>query len=151
MEIVSKAYGKITIDDKQIIHFPYGLFGFESLRDFALLDAEQQPFFWLQSLEVEQIAFILINPNIFRPEYKPSIVKDEIKEIGLDSDDDERGLLFAIVTIPADQSKMTANLQGPVVINRETRRGRQFISTDPEWKVRHNIIEELAAQRNNSC
>lgn len=151
MEINTKAYGTIDIDEKQIIHFPFGLFGFESLRDFALLDAEQKPFFWLQSLDVEQIAFILINPRIFRPDYSPSIVSDELQDIGLDDENDENGLLFAIVTIPADQSRMTANLQGPVMINRESKNGRQFISASPEWKVRHNILEELAAQRNDTC
>jgi flagellar assembly factor FliW len=151
MEINTKAYGTIEIDDKQIIHFPTGLFGFESLKEFALLDAEQQPFFWLQSLEVEQIAFILINPLIFRTDYDPSVVKSELEEIGLKDRDDENILLFSIVTIPEDQSRMTANLQGPVIINKETKTGRQFISTCADWKVRHNIIEELASERNNSC
>jgi flagellar assembly factor FliW len=151
MEIMTKAYGAVDIDEKQIIHFPSGLFGFETLREFALLDAEQKPFFWLQSLEVEQIAFILINPIIFRPDYKPEIVKEELQELGLRNEDDDRYLLFSIVTIPADQSQMTANLQGPVVINRENRWGKQFISTSQDWKVRHNIMKELASQRNNSC
>jgi flagellar assembly factor FliW len=151
MEINTKAYGSIVIDEKQIIHFPSGLFGFENLKEYALLDAEQQPFFWLQSLDVEQIAFILINPLIFRPDYDPAIVKDELQEIGLENNEDENFLLFSIVTIPADQSRMTANLQGPVVINKETKFGRQFISSSSDWKVRHNIIEELASERNNSC
>ncbi len=151
MEIKTKAYGLINIDDKQILHFPNGLFGFEKLNDFALLDAEQQPFFWLQSLEVEQIAFILINPIIFRPDYDPSVVNSELEEIGLINGEDENVLLFSIVTIPADQSRMTANLQGPVIINKEKKIGRQFISTCSDWKVRHNIIEELASERNNSC
>lgn len=151
MEINTKAYGTIEIDDKQILKFPTGLFGFETLHDFALLDAEQQPFFWLQSLDVEQIAFILINPLIFRSDYEPSVVDDELQDIGLSGKDDENLLLLSIVTIPEDQNQMTANLQGPVIINKITKMGRQFISTCPEWKVRHNIIEELSSERNNSC
>ncbi len=151
MEINTKAYGSIDIDEKQILQFPAGLFGFESLTEFALLDAEQQPFFWLQSLEVEQIAFILISPMIFRPDYDPAVLNSELSEIGLQDKDDDNYLLFSIVTIPEDQSRMTANLQGPVVINKETKIGRQFISTCSDWKVRHNIIEELASERNNTC
>ena len=151
MNINTKAYGSIDINNKQIIHFPSGIFGFESLRDFALLDAEQQPFFWLQSLEVEQIAFILINPVIFRSDYTPAIIESELEEIGLNGKSDENILLFSIVTIPADQNKMTANLQGPIIINRENKIGRQFISTCPDWKVRHYIIDELASEGNNQC
>lgn len=151
MEIMTKAYGAVEIDEKQVIHFPSGLLGFETLREFALLDAEQKPFFWLQSLEVEQIAFVLINPLIFKPDYKPLVIEDELQDLGLENEEDDKILLFSIVTIPADQKLMTANLQGPVIINKDIRWGRQFISTSPEWKVRHNIMEELAAQRNNSC
>ena len=71
MQIKSKAYGPIEIDDRQLIRFPSGLFGFETLSDFALLDAAQQPFYWLQSVDVEQVAFVLIKPTIFRTDYRP--------------------------------------------------------------------------------
>ena len=151
MEINTKAYGKIEVDDEQFLHFPSGLFGFEGLREFALIDAEQQPFFWLQSLEVEKIAFILIHPNIFNPDYNPHVPESELREIGLNGADDANFLLFAIVTIPQDQKRMTANLQGPVIINKTTKIGRQFISSSTQWKIRHNIIEELATERDNSC
>ena len=58
---------------------------------------------------------------------------------------------FSIVTIPENASKMTANLQGPIIINRRTRVGRQSISLDPECRVRHSIMSELAAVEQNSC
>jgi len=40
---------------------------------------------------------------------------------------------------------MTANLQGPLVINRDTRRGLQAVLTDSNWKTKHDIIAELEA------
>ncbi len=45
MKIKTKAYGQVDINEKQVIFFPAGIFGFETLREFALLDAEQKPFF----------------------------------------------------------------------------------------------------------
>jgi flagellar assembly factor FliW len=57
-------------------------------------------------------------------------------------------LILAIVTVPGDSSRMTANLQGPLVINRRTHVGRQSISPDPRWAVRHVILEELALVQN---
>ena len=60
-------------------------------------------------------------------------------------------LLFAIVTIPEDSRRMTANLQGPVIINRRTRVGRQFISPSPRWGIRHFILEEMELVRQGSC
>jgi flagellar assembly factor FliW len=148
MKINTKAYGPVDIDKRQIIYFPMGLFGFEKLHEYALLDASQQPFYWLQSLDSEKIAFILIKPHIFRPDYKPGISSDELKEIELDNEAGDNSLIFSIVNIPEEQqNKMTANLQGPVIINKEKRTGAQFISQDTRWKVKHYILEELGSRK----
>lgn len=153
MKITTKAYGPIDIDERQIIVFPVGLFGFENLREYALLDAAQQPFYWLQSLDSEKIAFILIKPQIFRPDYKPEIPQEELKDIDLRTEEEPNALTFSIVNIPSgDQNKMSANLQGPIIINKEKRIGRQFISSNPDWKIKHFILEELAERsKENIC
>jgi flagellar assembly factor FliW len=150
MRIASKPYGEIEIEEKQRITFPRGLFGFEQLREFALLDSTQQPFYWLQSLERVEVAFVLIDPLFFRPDYAPGVDPAEVEEIEITDVDDM--LVFTIVTIPAAADRMTANLQGPLVINRRTRTGRQCISADPRWGVRHVIMEEIArARQGASC
>jgi flagellar assembly factor FliW len=66
VKVLSKAYGLVDVDERQKISFPKGLLGFESFQDFVILDAEREPFYWLQSLDKEQVAFILINPFLFR-------------------------------------------------------------------------------------
>lgn len=151
MRVQTKAYGTIDVDPRQQIEFPYGILGFETLHQYVLLDATQQPFYWLQSLDVPEIAFVLIDPKIFRPDYSPDLSVEELDSIQITNRNSEDCLVFAIVTIPEDHKKMTANLQGPVVINRKVRSGRQCIVTDPEWKIRHLIMEELAAERNEAC
>jgi len=145
MKIRTKPYGEMEIEDRQRIIFPRGVFGFEELREFALLDASQPPFYWLQSLQRVEVAFVLIDPLFFRPDYTPDVDPSELLEIEVSKPDDM--LLFAIVTIPEDSSRMTANLQGPLVINRRTSVGRQSISMNPQWGVRHAILEELALAR----
>jgi flagellar assembly factor FliW len=142
---LTKAFGAVEVDERQRLRLPFGLLGFENLHDFALLDAAQPPFYWLQSLEVADIAFALIDPRVFRPDYSPGVSAEELAEIGLQRSED--ALVFAIVTIPEQPREMTANLQGPLLVNRETRIGRQFISNDPRWLVRHSILAELAAMR----
>ncbi|RKX78387.1 MAG: flagellar assembly protein FliW [Spirochaetes bacterium] len=149
MKIKTKAYGTVEVDERQEIYFPYGILGFESFKHFVLMDAREKPFYWLQSVDVPEIAFILINPYLFRPDYSLDVPGEELEDIGIT--DSEDSLVFAIVTIPENQSKMTANLQGPIVINKKSRTGKQMISDNPRWKVRHLILEELAAVRNEVC
>jgi len=149
MRILTRPYGETDIDERQVLSLPWGLLGFEDLHSWALLDAAQPPFYWLQSLERPEIAFVLIDPRHFRPDYEPGAEPAELA--GLELASDEERLVFAIVTIPAQSSRMSANLQGPLVINRRTRVGRQVVSTDPRWAVRHVIADELAARRSSAC
>ncbi len=149
MRVETKPYGTVEIDERQKIFFPYGILGFEKLKHYVLLDARQQPFYWLQSSDAVEVAFVLINPRIFQPEYILEVQPDELEEIGIENIED--ALDFVIVTIPEDPSKMTANLQGPIIVNRNTRVGRQSISLNLKWMVRHVIMEELAAVEQNTC
>ncbi|MEW5814151.1 MAG: flagellar assembly protein FliW [Spirochaetota bacterium] len=149
MQIYTKPYGTIEVDERQKINFPFGILGFENLKNYALIDALQQPFYWLQSLDVPEIAFVLINPFLFRPDYTIDIPDEELEEIGITKPED--CLVFTIVTIPENQTKMTANLQGPILINKNERIARQAISTNPKWRIRHYILEELAAVKDEVC
>jgi flagellar assembly factor FliW len=144
VKVRTKAYGCIEVDERQRIVFPRGLFGFEELKDYVLLDAERQPFYWLQSLENEQAAFVLLNPFLIRPDYELNIANEELADIGIDKP--EKALVFTIVTIPPDGGPMTMNLQGPLAINRDTREGTQAVLNDPRWKTKHDIMAEIAGR-----
>jgi len=149
MRVLTRPYGEIDLDERQRIGLPWGLLGFEDLHDWVLLDAAQPPFIWLQSLERPEIAFVLIDPLVFRPDYAPNADPAEVAGLELAAPDD--ALVFVIVTVPAEGARMTANLQGPLLINRRTRTGCQVVSTDPRWGVRHVIADELAARRASAC
>ncbi len=145
MTVDTKAYGTVEVDERQIITIPSGLYGFEGLERFVLMDARQRPFYWLQSLDVQDVAFVLIDPKLIRPDYDADIDSADFEALSLEGPDDEHFLQFSIVTIPEDRQGMTANLQGPIIINKESRIGRQCISQNDIWHVRHNILEEMAA------
>jgi len=141
MKVNTKAFGLIDVDEKQKINFPDGLFGFEEYNDYVLMDAEQEPFFWLQSVKEQDIAFILVNPFLFRSDYEVNIANEDLAKIGISSP--ENALIFVIVTIPQGGSPMTANLQGPLVINKQEMKGMQAVLSDVRWKTKHDIIAEL--------
>jgi flagellar assembly factor FliW len=141
VKIDTKAFGLIDVDEKQKLIIPHGLFGFEETTEYVILNAEHEPFYWLQSVKEKEIAFILINPFLFRKDYEVNIANEELAEIEITSP--EEALIFVIVTIPQDGSPMTANMQGPVVINKEKMTGMQAILSDVKWKTKHDIIAEL--------
>ena len=141
MKVDTKAFGLVELDEKQKVKIPLGLFGFEDYTEYVLLDAEHEPFFWLQSIDEKEIAFVIINPFLFRKDYEANVTNEELAEIGIKSA--ENALVFVIVTIPQDGGNMTANLQGPIIINKESMTAMQAILPDPKWKTKHDIIAEM--------
>jgi len=140
----TKALGQIEIDPRQIVHFPDGLYGFDDFHEFALIEENpESPFKWLQSTADPGLAFIVIQPELFlKNPYLPAISSTELASLQAQKLED--CIIFVIVTIPENQpEKMTANLQGPVLIHREKKIGRQVISTNDSHLVRVSILEQL--------
>lgn len=145
MRIQTKMMGELDIDERQIIDFPDGLIGFRKFTSYALLDAPQKPYFYLQSMELAELGFILLDPFLFRPDYSIDVADEAMRSIGVIDPDD--ALVLTMVTVPPDGGPITANLMGPLVIGRKIRRGAQVILTDPRWATKHDVMAELAASR----
>jgi len=141
--IDSTRFGRIEVDEEAVITFPQGLFGFESCRRFVVLCLdEKSPFRWLQSLEEPNVAFVVIEPSQFMPDYAPTISDADAHALGLDADTPY--LTFVIVTVPPGKpEEMTANLMGPIIINASTRIARQVIVEDDCYTTKHSIVQEI--------
>ena len=138
MKIDTLHLGTLEIDERQKILFPHGLYGFELQTQWALLDSPQPSFYLLQSLEQRDISFILINPYLFQSDYLLDIADTDYKSIHAPAG--EQLLVFAIVTVRETPLPITANLMGPLLINRVKRVGIQAIQQDPRWKTKHPIV-----------
>ena len=141
MLVETKMNGAKDVDEKHIITIPAGLFGFEEYTDFALIESEYEPFVWLQSLQEKNLAFLLIDPFLICEDYEADIDDRELLKIGIKDPADV--MVMTVVTVPSDGSPVTANLQGPLIINKKNRRCMQAILDGTRWTTKHNIIEAL--------
>ncbi len=143
MKISTSRFGEIEVNPHDIIEFPDGILGFEDYHRYLVLNAqENSPFRWLQCIDDGNLAFIVIEPLNFLFEYDLEISDDDTAFLGLTKP--EEVLLYVIVTIPEDPRRMTANLQGPLVINVANRKARQVISTNVNHPLRASIVDEMA-------
>jgi len=141
MKINTASFGEIEVDDKQQIYFPAGIIGFEPYKNYVLLDSEKEHFYILQSLDQVKNSFILINPYLVRSDYVLEILDADLAEIGCD--DPQKLLVFSIVTLPNDITKISCNLLGPILINKKNLLGRQSISLG-NWQTKHFFFEKMA-------
>lgn len=145
VEVETKMYGTMQVSIKQKIIFEEGLYGFEKLSVFYLLDTEDGgPFYYLQSGEDKDLLFILINPYIFKKDFVLDVRKEDLNKIGISKEEDaEKMLVFSIVTILENSKGMTANLLGPILINTDKKVGIQALSLVEGYSTKHNILEEM--------
>ena len=120
-----------------------GLLGFEQSKDYLLLaNPDEAPFGWLQMKEDPKLAFVVIDPFLITPEYKPEIPQADVEFLGLERADD--AAVFNIVTIHMG-NRATVNLKGPIVINRYTRVGKQVvIANAQDYSVQHPVKVEAS-------
>lgn len=141
MELMTKARGKIDVSQERFLTIPEGLIGFEKFTKFALVDSEYEPFIWLQSTENPNLAFLIVDPFLICSSYETDIDDETLSKIGITKPEDI--IIMTIVTIPSDGSPITANFQGPLVINKKNRQCMQVILNDNRWTTKFNIIEAL--------
>lgn len=142
MIISTSRFGQVELKQEDVLNFPEGLLGFADLRKFVLLDDPNDEIFaWLQSCEAPQIAFPVLEPELFAPQYKATLTKSDMEALKLTGQDKAR--YFSIVTIPDDPTLMTANLKAPVVVNVAGRMARQCVLQDNNLAIREPIFTKL--------
>lgn len=145
MELGTRYFGKIDINEEEIVHFPQGLPGFKDKKDYYLMSFnEELPFFVMQSVDEKELAFVTIPPwHIFK-EYEFEI-SDQVQEsLKIESRDDL--LVLVISTIQGKFSEMTVNLAAPLVINYHSRLGKQIILDRDNYPVRQPVFTETTGQ-----
>ncbi|RKX22840.1 MAG: flagellar assembly protein FliW [Candidatus Zixiibacteriota bacterium] len=140
MKITTLRFGELEIPDDKIIQMAKPVLGFEQLKKFCIIEGEDfEPFLWFQSVEEPAVAFIIVNPIFFFPDYHIEVNSKEIDELNVA--DVKMVETYAIVSIPADPRKMSINLQGPILINTKTRLAKQLVLVNSKYKVKHYIVD----------
>lgn len=131
----------LVYSKEDVIYFPTGILGFEDSREYVLSRIpEYLPFEWLMSVDQPPLRFAVINPLLFDPDYAPKMVKEQLLELRIEKPEDI--LLYVIVTIHENPAESTANLVGPVVINKAKRLGRQIIIDDGRYTTQEKLLRK---------
>ena len=143
MVLNTKNFGEVEIKDEDILLFEYGIPGFENMTQFVILGKadDESPFFWLQSVQNSNLAFVIMNPRDLVPDYEAEI--DMFTANVLKIKDENDALIYAIVTVPEDISKISINLKAPIVINAKNNRGCQVVLENEKYRFKHIITEEF--------
>jgi flagellar assembly factor FliW len=139
MKIKTTRFGDVEVDESNVITVPEGIIGFENYTRFVILDfMKDSQLRWLQSLNDQEVAFVICDPWYFFKDYNFELSDEDQKELEIESLDDI--LAVAISTIPEDITKTTLNLISPIIINLKKMIGKQVILYNSSYSTNHRIV-----------
>ena len=134
MVVTTERFGELDVPEDRVLSFPDALPGFPEAYTFVLVNVpDSDVYFWIQSLDDPALAFLCAIPWEFFPDYAPEVPDDEQEMLGLTSEDD--AMVLCLLTVQREDETITANLLGPLVINQQTRLGRQVVLYGDEYPV----------------
>ncbi len=125
-------FGRLDVARDKIIYFPNGLIGFPDVRRYILMDYRDTLLKWLQAVDAKDVAFIVAPTYEFFPDYSVKIENQARDLIGMENEEDV--IILAILRVEGEN--VTANLQGPLVINSINRKGIQVVNEDSRFSCR---------------
>ena len=149
MRITTRLFGEIEVSEDKIITFPGGIIGFPEMQTFTLIFDEEKGtnagIRWMQSLDEAGFALPVMDPLVVKADYNPEVDDELLKGLGNIGPDNL--LVLVTVTVPADLTKMSVNLQGPIVINVEERKACQVIIDGEDYPIKYPIYDILQARK----
>ena len=142
--IQTSRFGEIEVSSGSVLHMSNGMLGFEQCKRYVLLeDQPGTPLKWLQSLDDPDLAFIVVNPLEFVPDYGIELCDDDADSLGIASPDE--AVVLTTVTVDEDSREVTTNLLGPIVINSSSLDAKQVVLQDERYGTRHLIGDNTDA------
>ena len=142
MNVNTTRFGNLEVNNQDIITFNDGLLGFDNLKRYFIVDpGDSTLILWLQSIDDGNVAFPIIEPKIFKPDYIAKLVPSDL--VALEMDTVNNSKIYCVITIPSDVTTMTANLKAPVIINSDKKIAKQVVLQDSKLVVNFEMYKEL--------
>lgn len=137
MIIETSRFGQLEVDPDRFIVFENGILGFPGQREYAMIQTgEGSGFYWLQSVQTPDLAFVVCDPRLFVADYQVPVKLEDLECIDLT---DPKNAQVLIIVNKVDDL-LTGNFQGPLVVNVENRKARQLVLSDKRYSTRHPLM-----------
>lgn len=130
MTIQTRDFGEQNITEDKILTFPQGLYAFEEEHRFVMLSPLGEDVYpaWLQSVDNENLCFIVFDPEQIVTDYSVTAEPESIEIIKPNEETKPHYLVLAVV--PEEYKSTTVNLKSPIMINVEKMLGVQVIAAE---------------------
>ncbi|MCK8489052.1 flagellar assembly protein FliW [Paenibacillus sp. MBLB2552] len=135
--MINHSDNEIVVNTGVFFTFKRGIPGFEEYTKFSIQQHDEH-FSFLQSIENENLAFIIVNPFLFFKEYEFELSAIDLEELKIT--DQTEVAIRSIVTWGKELSQVTANLLAPLVFNVKEHIGKQIVLNKTEYTSKHSLL-----------
>jgi flagellar assembly factor FliW len=140
MELKTKYHGILNYEEKDIMTFKKGIPGFDNLKKFILVPAEENSLFGiLQSIEDTDIGIVVVSPFNVCENYEFDIDDDKMSKLNIKDNKDV--LVLNTVTLNSKLENITINLKAPIVINTNDNIGEQLILDNVDYPIKYPLFK----------
>lgn len=127
---------------KTVIHFKKGIYGFENVKEYVLLQEDDRNVIWsLQAANRPYPSLIVLDPFLVLRGYRPELSPKDLGQLGNPPRED---LCFlAVAVIRKKLADSVVNLKSPIVINTRTQEGMQVILENGDYPVRYRPFQKI--------
>lgn len=148
--LTSQFFGTIEYMENEVVNFVRPILGFDQLTKFIVVSSpESEPLKWLLSIENPKISFVILEPQWVLQSYEIEISQHDIRALG-GSENKEDYQAYLIITVPKGKpEEISANLKGPIVINRKNLNAIQMVSSNPNYDIQYSFMKKHGAITGN--
>ncbi|WP_167747009.1 flagellar assembly protein FliW [Cohnella luojiensis] len=139
MKLDTARFGELEVREEDVVQFSAGIPGFEQSHQFVLIaNEDHSPLAYLQSVDDGELAFIVVDPFEFFPNYEFELPELAMKELQMESAD--QIIVRTIVSVTGELEHATANLVAPIVMNKSSRSGKQVVLSQTNYTTKHRLL-----------
>lgn len=136
----TKYFGSLDYEDDSIVEFPAGLPGFETEKQFLLIDRpDLRPLAFLQSVATTALCFPTLPVLTVDADYQLELGETEQKTLGLPKRPAIGKEAGCFVIMNLRETGVMVNLLAPLVLNLKTRQAMQVIVADHGYSHEHPL------------
>jgi flagellar assembly factor FliW len=141
LKIQTDYRGEVEYSKEDIITIEDSLYGFEDKKEFILIGnvEPELPFHWLQSIEDENVTFVITDPFLFVEKYDFEIDDHTVDQLKIESPEDL--MIYTMAIIPESVEDITINLKSPLVLNIKERKAKQIILNE-DYPYKYEIFNK---------
>ncbi|HEX8984264.1 MAG TPA: flagellar assembly protein FliW [Bryobacteraceae bacterium] len=136
----TRYFGELEYEAEAIVEFPAGLPGFESERQFILVDrADLKPLVFVQSLATPELCFPALPVLSVLPDYKLAMTEADREALGLPQEPRIGQDVACLAVLNVRENSTVANLLAPLVIGLKHRRAVQAIQAESDYSHQYEL------------